>query len=467
MRGLFPADREHANGRRWASVTAGAAALVGGTVVGLVRVHGGPGVFQTIWAEDGTYFYSDALGRPVLPTIFRPLHGYFQFFDRLLAVPTRYVPLRWGPAVLSVEAAVVTALMAVIVYLASRAHVRGTLARLLVAAPVLAPPVGENLLTTTADNVATLQFGAIYTTMWMLVWRPTRRTRQVAGFTVVLATALSTFLVVLLLPLALLRVIFVRDRLGAAMAGALALGGALNTAAVEFGLTARPAFLVPRYDPVWAVSSLFTWALPKALFGYRMAQGQGWPAMRAGIAVAVSVAVILLVVVAAARFADPQWMVAAMFAIGAAALCCGSIMSAGRLELRYVIAPQLLLFAAMAVLLRPRTDGRGPARTHKGAALAPPRRDRVLGRVPIALLAVFVLAIGAVNYWMPSNRTTQTHRWSTLVTRSRHVCRDRAYGAVYVYPALDGVVTGIPAGTPMADLPPAGWPVRLPCDRLR
>src|SRR5258705_1485059 len=156
---VFPQDQEPTRRRRRLTALAWTfAAVVVGAAVGLLRVHGGAGVFQTIWAEDGTYFYSDALGRPGVGTIVRPLHGYFVVFERMLATPARYVPVKWGPALLSIEAAAVTALLAVIVYQASRAHLRSTIGRLVAAVPVVAAPVGENVLTTNADNLATLQF---------------------------------------------------------------------------------------------------------------------------------------------------------------------------------------------------------------------------------------------------------------------------------------------------------------------
>jgi hypothetical protein len=447
---LFPADQPGPGPRRLVAWLWALAAVVVGAGISLGRTGSGAGIFQTIWAEDGTYFYSDALGRPVLTTIVRPLQGYFVMYSRLLAAPTRLVPLEWGPPLLTTEAALSAGVLAVAVYAASRTHLRTVLGRLIAAAPIVAVPVGENFAATTANNVATLQFIGIYATMWMLFWRPARRWQQWAAFALVLTVALNTLLVVLVLPLALLRLFLVRDRLGQAMTGALVFGAGLNVLALKEGWTARPAFLVPHYDPLWAVQNLFTWALPNAVLGYRFNDGVTHVSKHHTAIVLTAVAILVIVVVAALRFASPQWRVAVVLGAQAAILVCGSVMSAGRLELRYVVAPELMLFAAMAILLRP----------------AAGRRDW-RAALPTAVLAAFVVAVCAFSYQMPSNRTVQRHPWSTLVAQARVVCRDPHYGAVYVYPVAQGAVVGIPAGKPIADSPPVNWPVRLPCDRLR
>jgi hypothetical protein len=245
--------------------------VVVGAAVSLGRVGAGPGVLQTIWAEDGTYFLSDALNRPVLETIFRPLHGYYLVVPRLAAIPAGLVPLEWGPAVLSIEAAILAALLALFVYVASGSHLETVLGRLVAAAPIVMVPIGENVQTATANNVATIQFTALYATMWALLWTPATRLARLSAVVVVVATAVSTFLAVLLLPLALLRLYARRDRLSLLMVGALTAGAVMNVAALALGLTARPGFIVPRYEPVWALESIYRYPLPYACLVI------GWP----------------------------------------------------------------------------------------------------------------------------------------------------------------------------------------------
>jgi hypothetical protein len=415
-----------------------------GALITLARVNR---PFTTIWAEDGTYFYTDALNRPVLSTLVRPLAGYYLTVSRLLALPSRYVPVAWGPAVLTVGAALFTGLLAAAVFAASRDQVRTTLGQLIVSVPVLAVPVGENLYASNTGNVATLQFISVYAAMWLLVWRPARQAHRWAAFVLLLTIALSTFLAVLLLPLAALRVAVARDRLGQGMLGALVLGAGLNLSAVQLGLTARPAFLVPHLDPVWALREAVTWALPTALFGARpTVQALSQSGHLGGFAIA-AIGVLAVAARATRPWCDPQWTLAAAFGMEAVIVFCGASMSAGFPFLRYVAAPELMLIAALAVMLRPRP----------GASSS----------VPTAVLAAFVLVVCAVSFRMPSNRSVEPHSWSHLVAQARQVCRNPAYGAAYVYPSLNTPAVGIPVGVPPADPPPVAWPVRLPCDRLR
>jgi hypothetical protein len=421
-------------------------AVVVGAAISLLGVNR---PLDTVWAEDGTYFYTDVLNRPGLATFVRPLAGYYVELGRALALPARYVPLEWGPAVMTVEAGIVTAVFALAVFAASRPHLRTVPGRLVAAAPMLAVPVGETLAATTADNVATLQFIGIYAVLWMLFWRPARRIVQAGAYAVVLIVTLSTFLVVALLPLAVLRVVVARDRLGRSMLATIVVGVSVNLLALHFRLTTRPDFLVPHYDPVWVLRLLIAWAVPASVFGYRVTENSvPWTGAPGPYAV-VAVLLIAATVGIAARLCCPQWTIAGIIAAEAVIVFCGATMSAGTTELRYVVAPELMLFAALAALVRPLATGGW-------------RRY-----LPTVGLTIAVLLVCAASYRMPSNRTREPVGWTALVSAARAVCRDPALEAVYVYPALHGEVVGIPAGTPPADPPPVAWPVRLPCDRLR
>ena len=263
---IFPLDRPRpglAVRWHWAVL-----AVLAGTVISLCRVASGPGVLNTVWAEDGSDFLADALNGNPYQVILKPHNGYFVVIPRILAIPASLVPIEAGPAVLSTEAALVTAVMAVAVYVASRAQLRHRLARLIAAAPVLAVPVGENVAAATANNVATLQFAAVYLTTWMVLWVPVRRGARIASVVTVLATCASTFLAVAVLPLALLRLYARRDRTSLVMVGSLLAGLCANVLALAVHLTARPVIVPSRFDPLWALSMVAEWALPHAVFGY-------------------------------------------------------------------------------------------------------------------------------------------------------------------------------------------------------
>jgi len=149
----------------------------------------------------------------------------------------------------------------------------------------------------------------------------------------------------------------------------------------------------------------------------------------------------------------PNWLLATFLLAQAVLLYCASVMSTGGLILRYVVAPELTLFAAMAVLLCT------PKGSHMGKQ---PRRG-----IPIAVLALYVALVSASSYSMESPRTRQGQSWASLVGAARVSCQDPTLDGVYVYPHLNGRIDGIARGTPLPETPPVGWPVRLPCDRLR
>jgi hypothetical protein len=437
---LFPADPGPTTRWFWLVL-----AVVIGAVISLGRVPYGPGVLNTIWAEDGANFLTDALNRNPAATIVRPLNGYFVVVPRLLAVPAGLVPVGLAPAVLTIEAALVTGLMAMGVYVASRAHLQHPLARLVAAVPVVAVPVAANVAAEASNNVATLQFAALYLGLWMVLWNPGRPAR-IAAAAAVVAIAASTFLAVVLMPLAVLRWYARRDAVSATMVGGLLLGLAANVTALSIHLTARPVMLPSRYDPLWALSTVVQWALPHAMFGYGLS-GNGAQKVDPHWLVWLAWPLLLTVLlVSLGRLTRPQWKLAIVLSVTALGLLAGTVMQYGGTELRYVIAPELMLFAALAGLLLPRPEGN-------------------LGQLPLVVLSVCVLLVLAASYRTAGPRANLS-AWSDSVAQARIVCGDGSAGGVYVYPG-DGSVRAVPHGTPLRRDPPPGFPVLIPCARLR
>jgi len=404
---LFPEVPVVAIGRR--KLALAVLAVAAGTAISLGRTTG-TGPLQSIWEEDARDLLTDALLRPGAFNLVKPYVGYFQLLPRMMAEVAAFVPISWAAAALSVQAAVAAALLALAVYVASGAHLHHPLARLLVSAPMLFAPVAENFRSEIYNRPATVQFFLVYAMFWLVLWVPRRRAARLLLGGVVVLSAMSTFLVVVLVPLAAARLYARRDKLSAVILGALLAGAALQMAGLAFGLTNRD-FANPRYDPVWAVKSFVIWAVPQSMLGWRFTGLPVGDALKAGNLPVILIAwaiVAAAVVVAARRLTAPAWLLAIVAAGHAGALCCMTIMSTGDLHQRYLFAVELLLFAAVTAALLPRPDGAG----HGRRALA-----------PLAVFAVFVLAIGVINYRHDDTYRHDAPRWTEQVDRGAAQCK--------------------------------------------
>lgn len=428
------------------AVLATLAAIVGIAAYSVFRV-GGAGPFDSIWAEDGANFLSDAYMLPVTSTIFRPINGYFVVLPRLITEAAAALPVGWGPAGLTVGAALFSAAMAVMVYVASANILVRPYLRVVAAFWVVAAPLAESTHTFGPNMVAPLQFVELYGLFWALVWTPTRALARVVQIGFVVACCLSTFLAVLLLPVALLRLWAVRTRWSVLLLGLVVAGGAFQTAGIALGLSTRGGISHPRLDPLWALGSYAGWAMPFGMVGERTLRDAGFtqPGVHSGgggawywTGVMASWLVVLAVIlVAQRRLTNPAWLFAAVAAGESVLLLCGQILVQGRLELRYAYTPSLLATVALLALLRP-----NPVSRHG------PRAAWVGVWFPAVALTFLLAVSAAANYriW-----TTRTHAipWSVQVAQSTVTCRsDRTIPFVVTY--------SVPT-----------WFVIVPCRRLR
>ena len=342
------------------------AAVVAGTVVSLLRTRG-PGALNTIWAEDASNFLADAFNLGTFDAVTRSFNGYWHAIPRLLAEGASLAPIDWAPAVLSAEAALVTSLIGLFVYIASGAFFRQVPLRLLAAVPVTVAPVAIGWV---ENNVATLQFPLMYALFWLLLFVPTTRWGRIAMAIVVPLIALTTALAVLLLPLAVLRAIVRRDRWSWLVTVLLAAGSFVQLAAPYLGGTSRAGIGAVRLNPAWALFEYLTKGLPAAIFGdnwtYESMGIGACPqfyvphhAEHAAVVAASWAVVVTIVVVALRRAARPAWALAVLAGGYSVLIYSASTMLLGCSANRYFVAPALLLLTAMAALLR--TDRR-PAR---------------------------------------------------------------------------------------------------------
>jgi hypothetical protein len=419
---------------RRSRVALAAAAVVAGAALSLARLRG-PGPFNSIFAEDATNFLSDALYHGPVDAVTKPFNGYFHIGPRLLTEVASYFPLHWVPAVMSIESALVLGLIAVLVFVASGAHLRSVPARLLVSVPVVVAASAENAAATTTNNVATLQFFAAYAVFWILLWAPASRTARAVGIVVVALTAASTMLTVVFLPLALVRLYVRRGLYDLVLAGLLVAGGALHTTALALGWTARPSFLTPTDDLGWAFDEFFRWGVPHMVFGYRWS---GFPITAVNhrqlvLAEIAGVVLVLVLVAALLRRRDPVagdrgpiWLLGGLAFAYSAAILVFQYMSSGRPEERYVITPALLLLVAVAALLHP------------------PPHPRNRHAVPFYAYAALLAVVTAVNYVGIDSGRTLGPAWDVELGKATAWCATAPPRAIVNVDGGGGGVVKVP-----------------------
>ncbi len=413
---LFPPSEPRPIRRR--NVLLGLLAVAVGTVVSLARTTG-TGPFQSIWEEDARDLLTDALNRPGAYNLVKPYVGYFQVGPRALAEVATFFPLSWAAAVLSLEAAILTAAMTLAVYVASGALLRNPLARFMVAAPMLFSPTAENILSEIYNRPATLQFFLVYTVFWLMLWVPGGRWGRAVQVGVVGLSAISTFLVVLLIPLAVVRLYVRRDKLSAWLLGFLLTGAFIQSAGLHYRLTNRN-FVTPYYHPEWALGGFVTWAVPHSLLGYHLAQGtsdvQRTNSHNIAVVVAAWLVLAAVVAVAVRRLTRPMWLLATVAAAHCVALLSMTVMANGALTQRYLVPVEMLLFTAMVALLMPAAERFKPTTAY----------------APLAVFTVFVLVVSAFNYRWHNTWRAQAPRWTDQVKLAAAACKDNGRRTVVV-----------------------------------
>lgn len=112
--------------------------------------------WQSIWGEDGFLLYQDAAGSAPLASLFDGYSGYLVLAPRVLALPSRWLPVTALPVYFAVAAVVVTAALAGLVHRWTRTWISSPAVRLALAVlVVLMPAAGP-------ENTATLT-----NTIWM------------------------------------------------------------------------------------------------------------------------------------------------------------------------------------------------------------------------------------------------------------------------------------------------------------
>ncbi|HEV8561758.1 MAG TPA: hypothetical protein VGR06_36010 [Actinophytocola sp.] len=197
-----------------------------------------------VWAEDGARFLVDALREPLAANLVAPYGGYLHTVPRLVAELVSVLPLSWAAVAIAIAVALLRTGVALLVFAASGGYLRAVPVRIGLAALVIVLPAGNS---ETLGNLANLHWFLLYGAFWAVLWRPASLGLNVLAAAVVLLAGLSSPLVFLLAPLALLRLALPawRERLSA-----LAFGVALVGQVVAVLLGTRAPYSNDAVDPV-------------------------------------------------------------------------------------------------------------------------------------------------------------------------------------------------------------------------
>lgn len=428
--GLAPATRRR--------VLFAVVSLLAGAALSLSRTRG-PGALDSTWIEDGKRFLTGALNNPFPGPIFEGFNGYFHVGPRILAEIAVLFPIRWTAPVLTLLAVAMLLAFASVAYIASGAFLNRWWLRLLVAAPVMAIPVGH----TQADNdVATLQFPSLYALFWLLLWRPRSRVAKAAAVLLAAYVMSSSILALALLPLLLLRLVGVRDWTTKAIALSYTAGAALQIGGLISGANQREGIGEPNYNPIWVLREYVVRAVPRSILGEVWLGGPGTD--DGGNVVPLHVvhttehyaliAIAWLILAGALACAllnitRPHWPLAVLAGVASLVVFGVETANMGMVEPRYVIPAALLLYVAVAALLRP----------HDTTRLVDSARPAIAFAVLLAVVCVANLRV--------DDTRSRSQAWSVTVAKGRHACATtgiQKYHYQYTW-----------------------WFVDIPCSRLR
>src|SRR4051812_17867800 len=126
--------------------------VVIGTMLQLPR-QAGAEMWRTVWAEDGTRFYTDALARPLQQNVLESYAGYAHVVPRTLAAIGLQLPTAWYSSFVSLAAAASAALLSLFVYFASAPILRSPARQAILAVALLFWPVLPLEITGSITNI--------------------------------------------------------------------------------------------------------------------------------------------------------------------------------------------------------------------------------------------------------------------------------------------------------------------------
>jgi hypothetical protein len=366
---------------------------------------------------------------------------------------------------MSAAAAAEYAMFGLVVYIASGPFLRSPWLRLLVAVPTCVFAFGY---TQVNNDLATVQFIALYGLFWLLLWRPVTRAGQICAPAIMLSVTLTSILPLFFAPLVAARLIADRSKTSIAVAVCWAAGLVAQWSVQLRGMSNRSNSLFT--SPLWILGNYVTRAVPRAIFGELALGGSGTnyrgspvpliipdKAVHAALIWGACAIVVAVVVIALGRLTAPHWPLAVIALAFSVVLFVGEIVdNYAIVQPRYVIAPALLLYTAIVAMLRPRgvTDGAPSADEAGGApsgdatATAAPTGASlrlVAAWTPVTVFALLLAIVVGFNFRVVNTRS-ESPPWTAVVAAARHTCT-KPGTADYEYIHL-------------------WWRVQIPCSRV-
>lgn len=408
-------------------VAAAIASVAALTVAGLLRI-GGAGVVDTLYAEDGEIFVTQALHHSTWHALTTPYAGYLHLGPRMITAVVTRAPTADFALGTSVCTALVVAALSLLVYRATAGHVRSRSLRAALAVTIALLPTAQPEV---LNNMANLQWYFIAASVLVLLWNPTSRIEVAISCAVLFVTAMSEPLTVLLAPIALARVALVRGWRGRAVVVAMASGIVLQFVGMQLGEATRDG-LHADPNPIRVAGQATLHVFGRAIFGMRWLP-DGHSITSKALTTAALAIVGTATVFACRRLPEARALLA-LLALTVALTFAGPTVISGVSAPRYAVVAIVTLLAALVVVL------------DRAMIVFARERARALA-LGAGILAVAVLA---VNYRVPVPREDGP-RWSAGLATARAECaRDGARDVVIAIPPQDR----------------KGWHVLLPCDEV-
>ena len=407
------------------------AAFIVLTWVSLLR-QSGASPTNTAWADDGT-FYTQALEHSFFSNLFTQYNDYLQLFPRLSFGVVAALPPADMAATVAIVGAATLALLALVVFHASRGVIPSVAGRsLLVGAMVLLPLATGEML----NNIVNVSWWLFFVAFWALLWRPRTVAGTVAAAAICFVATGSEPLVAVYVPLALARLDALGWREGAPPLG-LGLGLVYQLVGVVRAGHNRPFVGASTHGILQIVGTRLGlgWLSGNSITDHFVnSTSWVWPVLGTGVLCGVLalanalcqrrvlVFVATSLVFAVLTLAVPVWS----RGVGPLMLTSNAAYAG-----RYVATPILLVWGAVIV-----------------EATSVPTSARFATRnLGIVLCCASLVPIWAIDFRTP-NRRSDGPLWSSQVVHTRLACSTTS------------------TREQRLDISPAGWYAVVPCSDL-